>query len=320
MANKFTYQQVKILLEKRGYKLLSKRYRGCTEKIKVKCEAGHIFKAIFNNLNHHKTKCPACNNKKRLSLKEVKEFFKKEGYIVLEKTYKSVDMKIKTVCPNNHIYTVTFYKFKKGTRCTECSGYSNYTKKEIEDILKKENYLLLNTLNFINVNKKIDILCPKNHIWNVSFRSYHNNGARCPICQKCGTSSEELELFDILKITNPKIIKKRYKTVINEKPHIKRFELDILSEENNRAIEYDGRYHHSEKYLIQSKTEHGWPIEDARNYHEIKDSYFLLYKKIEILHIKGDDWKINKDYCIKLSDAWLQEKCSIWPKPKIINI
>lgn len=134
-------------------------------------------------------------------------------------------------------------------------------------------------------------------------------------------SSPEKELYNILKELFPKSHKKKYRTYVPVKPWIKRFELDILNPINMRAIEYDGEYHHSEKHLVKNKTERGWPIEDAKNYHHIKDSYFINYHNIKVLHIKGEDWKRDKQVCIQLAIAWLGGNCSIYPKSlKSLNI
>jgi hypothetical protein len=130
-------------------------------------------------------------------------------------------------------------------------------------------------------------------------------------------SEPETELSGIIIKLFPKSYKKKFSVKISSKPWIKRFELDILNPSNMKAIEYDGEYHHSEKHLIKNKTQRGWPTEDAANYHPIKDSYFLNYHKIEILHIKGEDWKRDKQSCIQLAIAWLSDNCSIYPKSPI---
>lgn len=114
-----------------------------------------------------------------------------------------------------------------------------------------------------------------------------------------GSSIPELELMDILKKYVPNLTKKSFEVNIFNKPYIHRFQIDILDSVTKLGIEYDGEHHHSKEFLIESKTKRGWPIEDAINYHQIKDNALLDCHGISLLHIKGEDWKKNKQDCIQ---------------------
>jgi hypothetical protein len=117
-----------------------------------------------------------------------------------------------------------------------------------------------------------------------------------------GSSTQEIELCNIIKSIYPKAhtLRKRSKKseiLIKGKPHIHGFEIDIYVPELNCGIEFDGTYWHSFDRMRKSKKRKLWPDEDIKNYHEIKDSYFLS-KGIKILHIKEEDWDKNKQACI----------------------
>lgn len=111
------------------------------------------------------------------------------------------------------------------------------------------------------------------------------------------TSSAEKELLLTLK-KNFNSIKKMVdrKIKIENKPYIRRFEIDMFVSELNLGIEFDGDYHHSFEGLKRGRKH--WPVEDVRAYHQIKDTWFLS-KGIQILHIKESDWKKDKESCIK---------------------
>lgn len=123
-----------------------------------------------------------------------------------------------------------------------------------------------------------------------------------------GTSRPEIELTNILKEFFPNLIKKNFNINIPGKPHIHRFQVDILDPETKLGIEYDGPYHHSEKGLIQYHK--NWPKEDAINYHNLKDESLWDCHGIKLLHIKGEDWKADKQACIDkcLSFLGLKQK------------
>lgn len=112
-----------------------------------------------------------------------------------------------------------------------------------------------------------------------------------------GTSSLEKELMSRIKKQHPSAKKfKDTRVTIEGKPYIKGFELDIKL--GNKAIEFDGEYWHSFNGLRKGRNKKNWPIEDLHNYHQIKDEYFLS-QGIQVLHIKEEDWNLNKESCIK---------------------
>jgi len=111
------------------------------------------------------------------------------------------------------------------------------------------------------------------------------------------SSNPEKELFDILKVNKKEIKKLRLRKIfVENKPHIKGFDLDIYDPLLNKGIEFDGRYWHTVAGL-KTGREH-WPISDLNNYHQIKDDYFAS-KGITILHIREEDWLKNKKNCIE---------------------
>ena len=123
------------------------------------------------------------------------------------------------------------------------------------------------------------------------------------ICNKMeilsGESLPEIELFDVLSSIYPEIRKLRDRKVnIENKPYIKGFDIDMFILSLNKGIEFDGTRYHSFEYMRTDKMKKGWPDEDVRNYHEIKDSWFAS-KGIQILHIKEEQWNKNKNACIR---------------------
>ena len=92
------------------------------------------------------------------------------------------------------------------------------------------------------------------------------------------------------------------KLQIPGKDYIKKLEVDILIKSLNKAIEFDGRYHHSLEGLTRGHPT--WKEKHLKKYHEIKDEAFLSLG-IEILHIKEEDWKNNRNKCISQIEEFL---------------
>jgi hypothetical protein len=121
------------------------------------------------------------------------------------------------------------------------------------------------------------------------------------------TSKPEINLFDSIKLNYPKAQKLRDRKVkIENKPHIKGFDLDIYIPEVRKGIEFDGTYWHSFETMRLHKNEIDWSDEDIRNYHQLKDDWFAS-KGIQIFHVKEEDWIKNKELCIKRCFDFLGE-------------
>ncbi|HEY5235239.1 MAG TPA: hypothetical protein VIJ14_03580, partial [Rhabdochlamydiaceae bacterium] len=111
--------------------------------------------------------------------------------------------------------------------------------------------------------------------------------------------SSENELRETIKNIYPTTKKKKdMKASIPNKPFIHGFEIDIFVPELNLAIEFDGTYWHSFEKMRKDPKKVKWSDDDIRNYHELKDAWFLT-KGIQILHIKEVDWDLDKEACIK---------------------
>jgi len=125
------------------------------------------------------------------------------------------------------------------------------------------------------------------------------NEIRSHMEQLHGTSIPEKEMLSSVLLIHPTAKKIKDMTVkIESKPYIRGFDIDIFVPELNKGIEFDGTYHHSFKCMRKNKNKKHWSDEDIRNYHEIKDAWFLS-KGIQILHIKEEDWIKDKEECIK---------------------
>lgn len=171
-----------------------------------------------------------------------------------------------------------------------------FTLEQVSSFFAKENYKLI-SIEYINANMLLETICPKGHFYSIRYGDFQQ-GYRCSKCNKQGTSFMEEELFTVIRTIYPSTKKIRDRKVkIETKPYIKGFEIDIYIPELKLGIEFDGTYHHSFEYMRKSKRRFEWSDDDIKNYHEIKDTWFLT-KGIKILHIKEKDWLENKQACI----------------------
>lgn len=129
----------------------------------------------------------------------------------------------------------------------------------------------------------------------------------CSHMKRTGSiGSQESLIFNKLFYYFTEIIRYRdYKVKINDKPYIKGFEIDMLIPSLRKGIEFDGKHYHSFEFMRSQKGKSIWSDDDIRNYHQIKDSYFLSTHGIQILHIKEEEWINNKNKCIRDIEEFL---------------
>jgi hypothetical protein len=179
-------------------------------------------------------------------------------------------------------------------RCQHCAHNRPHSLASIKEFVEKEGYLLKS--EEYDPQGKILLICPKNHPYETTFYNFKGHGRRCPKCTLKGSSIAEREIFALVSEIYPGTIKKRFYNDPNNK---KRYlELDIYVPELGKSIEYDGSYYHSFEYMRKAKNENLWSDSAIITYHEDKDLYFLSIG-IKILHIKEEDWDLDKQSCIK---------------------
>ena len=155
------------------------------------------------------------------------------------------------------------------------------TEKFIEDVIckheQKYNYKLV---NYINAHTKIKIICKKHGIFEQTPNKHINIKQGCPKCSR-NVSKPELEICYFLDSLNID-----YKQ--SDRSIIKPYELDIVIPSKKLAIEFNGRYWHSDEMI---KKHRGYKTADE--YHQMKID-MCKDKGYKLLHINEQDWIDNK--------------------------
>ncbi len=293
-----SFDSVKSMLKDLDYTLVTNHYENMHQKLDSICPNGHFWCFSLDNFVSNNSRCPTCKGIKSYTLEEIKEILKKQNFSLVS-DYKNTESKTQVICPKGHEISIRLTQFiSAGLRCKICTDAGRRFKFEyIKEFIEKEGYVLISK-EYRNKDSKLDIICPKGHILKLCFGKFKNRGDRCGSCS-ANTSIAELELFNAVKIvfTNTKKLKDT-KAMILGKPYIKGFDIDIFVPELDKGIEFDGTYWHSFEAMRKNKKKSIWSDEDIRNYHQLKDSWFAS-KGIQILHIKEEDWNLDKEACIK---------------------
>lgn len=126
-----TYENVCREFSKVGYTVLQDDFSGNSkDKIACKCNAcGYITSVCYNNVQQGKG-CQVCRNKstgdkRRVSYKEVKDAFKRNGYQLISTDYQNANTKLEYVCPNHGKRITTYHNLLAGMICSKCASDNN---------------------------------------------------------------------------------------------------------------------------------------------------------------------------------------------------
>jgi hypothetical protein len=117
----------------------------------------------------------------KLSYEFVKDFIEKEKYTLLSTSYINNKSKLKLKCPSGHTWSISYNSFNSGCRCLYCSGKKQYSYEFVKKFIEKEGYILLSS-TYENSKKKLNMMCDKGHIFEMSFGTFKNANHRCNIC------------------------------------------------------------------------------------------------------------------------------------------
>jgi ribosomal protein S27E/endogenous inhibitor of DNA gyrase (YacG/DUF329 family) len=189
MSKKLTYNYVKKQIEKTGYKLLSKEYKGSHIKLEVQCLEGHMYKVTWSRFQQG-DRCPICANKirankRKLTYNYVKKFIKLKKYNLLSEKYKNARTKLELQCPEKHKFEMTWFNFRRGEKCPICAKRVRANKKTltynyVKKFIKSKGYKLLSK-KYTNAYTKLRLRCPEKHEFEMIWASFQR-GRRCPIC------------------------------------------------------------------------------------------------------------------------------------------
>jgi len=179
MSKKLTYEFVKGQFENEGYKILSKEYKGCSQKLTYICFKGHQHSITWCDWTQG-NRCPYCSGKAKKTIEFIRAEFEKESYKLLSTEYKNTTQKLDYICSNGHKHKISWASWRGGHRCPYCIGNAKLTIEFIKSEFKKEGYILL-TKRYKNSNQKLEYICPNGHEHQIAWLKWQA-GRRCSYC------------------------------------------------------------------------------------------------------------------------------------------
>lgn len=248
-------------------------------------------------------RCPICNKSYKKDISEIKKLAKEFNCDLLSTEYINNKENLQFKCLEcKKVFNMSYNKFSSKNRLIKCPDclkkYNNSkNKKDNEEFIKEvfnevgNEYTILSNYNTCRDKVLIRHNCKKcnNNIFEVKPTNFLSNHTRCPICSQGNISKKEKELLNYIKSIYSKEVIENSRNIIDG------YELDIFIPEFNLAIEFDGLYYHSEKFL-------------ESNYH-LNKTLKCKESNIKLIHIFEDEWDFKKDI-IKDKIKYLLHKCN----------
>lgn len=245
---KYTHEQVRKEIEKRGGILISKEYLGINNKIDIRCSSCLIdWSPTFGSvLSGHW--CPACSKLRMAdSLRHTFEFvnleISKRGGELLSTKYVNNREPLRVKCLKcSNIWLPRFANIMSGEWCPTCGGKKKHSYDFIRYEIENRGGHLKST-RYIGSDKSLSIECDTcHHLFSMSYDSI-KQGSWCPYCSE--SKPQRLlfgiieSLFEGLEVCNGY---NRFDWLkVDRIGH--RQEIDIFVPALKLAIEYDGQQH-----------------------------------------------------------------------------
>jgi len=264
-------------------------YTGAGNKVTIVCpKHGEFVKIARDHKNGQG--CPVCSKEQKYSKyklgldKFIERAEKKHNnkYDYSKVVYKTLKDYITIICPEHGEFKQRADVHLNGEGCKTCyfEKYSKSQRLTNEGLIEKFKLIhgdkyCYSKVEYNGYKENITIICPEHGEFEQLVESHLHGGN----CNKCNAviSKQELELREFIKSLNIKFETNNRK-ILNGK------EIDIFLPEYNIAIEYNGLYWHSEKFI-------------SKDYH-LNKTNDCEAKNIELIHIFEDEW-INKNNIVK---------------------
>lgn len=181
LTTRKTIEEIRSLIEKEGYKLISSVYIDAHHKIDMVCSKSHSIQTSWNGFQQGH-RCPICSGKKKKTIEEVRAVFEARGFGLLTSVYVNKKSPLEYVCPNKHYGQISWDSFNQGKGCLECAGRKKKSLKEVKKLFEDKGYIVLSNI-YTNNKQPMKVVCPNGHTTSIQAARFIS-GRGCPLCAK----------------------------------------------------------------------------------------------------------------------------------------
>jgi len=225
--------------------------------------------------------------RQKLTIESVRQHIESFGYKLTSTTYKNNETKLDISCLAGHRYSVSYNHFQRGIRCAECVGNAKFTIEAVRQYIESFGYQLLST-EYLSNKKKLDILCPKDHLYKVTYCAFQQ-GRRCAVCHgnakhRLSNVKRHIESFGYRLRSNTYVSAHAKLEIICPKSHTY-FATYSNFQKGNRCPECSGK----KKHTIDAVKRY---VESFEGYQLRSTVYVGGNAKLDILCPVGHNYKV----------------------------
>lgn len=293
---KYTYKEVKEIIEENGCKLLSQEYINAATNLKIQCKCGREFSTTFNRFRYGRTRpknqCDVCSGHKH-DIESIRKLVEAKGFKLKSNSYKNFQEPLILECKCGNTFSVLLSTLRNGkTQCNMCSiGRENSVLSKEEVQKKIESFGLKMLSDYVDAKTKIDVLCKCGNIFQISYsKMISRKKIACNVCTKSKSNIEILAENYLLKMKikfKSQVCFKDLKTNVHTPL---KFDLGLYTLDGKLKclIELDGQQHFK-LHRIYAKTEEELRWIQIRD--KMKDDYC---KQNNIPLYRIPYWEFNK--------------------------
>lgn len=297
MGAKISIESVIQVFKENNYTVCdTSNYKHLHSYLTVKCPAGHSYKVKAYSFLYGR-RCRACSGCIKFSYENVKNEFKKYNFQLLDLEYNDIKSKLEVICPNGHNLQISFSQFKQHHSCKICNKKDKYKYEFVKSHIESHGYQLI-SVNYINKDSKLALICPKKHEFEISF-GHFMRGTRCAYCSGNKVNYEIVR--ERVESQNYKLISEDYlraaKKLIMECPKGHRCNISWSNFRNGNRCQfcYESRRRMStEEFIFKSKELYGEKLDYSEVNYQSCNKYITLickthgrYKQMPQNHFKS---------------------------------
>lgn len=202
--SKYNYKTVSDYFKEHGCVLLTTEYRSVSQKLDYLCHCGRKAEISFSKFKSGR-RCMKCADDARAKArrhpyKKVKNDFDDAGYKLLtsEEDYIDASSSVNFICDKGHLRETTYVSFRKGVRCTGCTGREKHTYEYVREIFEKAGCILLDDA-YVNNETKLNYVCTCGNQSSIKFQNFIM-GKRCYECRSEKISESSKLPYEYVKM------------------------------------------------------------------------------------------------------------------------
>lgn len=280
---------VRKMVEERGYKLVSEVYVNSHSKLDMICDRGHKCSIRYNDFIRP-SGCATCKSEntramKLMPVKDIEFMVSNRGYILNEIERVGHRTYLHITCKEGHNRKMTLDGFKSGAECKKCKDKEKSLGYDVvKSIITKRGFELVSE-EYINIVSKLKIKCQCGHIFEKSLGDFKNQYQPCPRHRKDRSRGEKDVSSLVSDLYSGSVVLNDRNHILNPKTN-HYLEMDIWLPELNKAIEYGDIWHHKDN-IKYGKI--GVEYRDG-----VKRQWFIN-NNIDVLYIDDKLWKKDRE-------------------------